>query len=222
MTNPSRFNVEPAYSSLRILIADDDDATPLILGQILPSMGHVVVGTARTGRTLVELCRQLNPDLVITDVMMPDMDGITAAGQIYHDSVVPVILLTAHYDAEFIRRAEESHVMAYLVKPISQAQLEPAIVIAMRRFREFEALRRDEADLRQALADRKIIERAKGILMSNVHLDEPAAFRRLQKLASEKNRKLVDVAQLIVAASEALGTPDGAVDGRARRGRTRQ
>ncbi len=203
--------------SLRILIADDDPSTPAILGKMLPALGHEVVGTAETGRELVELCQQFAPDLVITDVMMPDMDGITAAGHIYRDSVVPVILISAHYDPAFISRAEENHVMAYLVKPISQPQLEPAIAIAMRRFHEFEALRRDEADLRQALADRKIIERAKGILMSNVHLDEPAAFRRLQKLASEKNRKLVDVAQLIVAASEALGTSDGPIDDRKRR-----
>jgi response regulator NasT len=103
-----------------------------------------------------------------------------------------------------IARAEADHIMAYLVKPIKQADLEPAIGLAMRRFEQFESLRREATDLRQALADRKIIERAKGILMKRAGLDEQNAFRRLQKLASEKNRKLVDIASMIVTADEAL------------------
>jgi AmiR/NasT family two-component response regulator len=194
--------------SLRILVADDEPSMQAIFSKILPAIGHEVVGIAVTGRELVDKCRQLLPDLVITDVIMPDMDGIDAAGEIYRNSAVPIILVSARHDPELIERAEADHVMAYLVKPIGQAQLEPAIAIAMRRFHEFESLRKDTADLRQALVDRKVIERAKGILMSTARLDEQSAFRRLQKLASEKNRKLIDIAHTIVTASEALRPPD--------------
>ncbi len=176
--------------------------------KILPAIGHEVVGVAATGRELVEKCRQFTPDLVITDVKMPDMDGIDAAGEIYRELAVPVILVSAHHDGDLIARAEADHVMAYLVKPIKQAHLEPAIAIAMRRFGEFQALRKDTADLRQALADRKVIEQAKGILMSTARLDEQSAFRRLQKLASEKNRKLIDIAHMIITAKEALRPAD--------------
>ena len=153
-----------------------------------PVLGHEVVAVARTGRELVEQCRATHPDLVITDIKMPDMDGIDAAAQIYRDGPIPVILVSAYHDAEFIGRAEADHILAYLVKPIKQADLEPAIAIAMRRFEQFQALRKEAADLKQALEDRKIIERAKGILMKKPDLDEHDAFRRLQKLASDKNR----------------------------------
>ena len=162
---------------------------------------------AETGRELVEQCRATHPDLVITDIKMPDMDGIDAAAQIYREAAVPVILVSAYHDAEFIRRAEADHILAYLVKPIKQADLEPAIAIAMRRFEQFQALRKEAADLKQALEDRKIIEKAKGILMKKAGLDEHDAFRRLQKLASDKNRKLVEIAQIILTAEEAFEPP---------------
>jgi response regulator NasT len=142
-------------------------------------------------------------DLIITDIKMPDLDGIEAARQIGREGPVPVILVSAYHDAELIRRAEEEHILAYLIKPIKTADLEPAIAIAMRRFHQFQELRRQAADLAQALADRKIIERAKGILMKAAGLDEAAAFRRLQKLASDNNKKLVEVAHMIVLTEEA-------------------
>ncbi len=136
------------------------------------------------------------------------MDGIEAATKIYKEHAAPVILVSAYPDPEFIRRAEADHVMAYLVKPIKRADLEPAIAIAMRRFEQFQALRKEASDLKQALEDRKTIEKAKGILMSKAGLDEHDAFRRLQKLASDKNKKLVDIAQSILTAEEALGGKD--------------
>ena len=194
--------------ALRIVIADDEPRMQSYLRKVLPTLGHEVAGVAGTGRGLVEQCRTLNPDLVITDVKMPDMDGIEAAGEIYRMAALPVILISAHHDAELIERAEADHAMAYLVKPVKREHLEPAIAIAMSRFREFQALREDTESLRQALADRKIIEQAKGILMSNAHMDEPTAFRRLQKLASDKNRKLIDIAHMILTAKEALQPVD--------------
>jgi response regulator NasT len=115
-----------------------------------------------------------------------------------------VILVSAYHDAALIERAEMDHIMGYLVKPIKQSDLAPTIAIAVHRFAQFEELRREAADLKQALADRKIIERAKGILMKKTSLDEAAAFKRMQKLASDKNRKLVEIATMLVTAEEAF------------------
>jgi response regulator NasT len=193
-----------ADQSLRIAVADDEPDMRDYFQKILPRLGHQVVASAQNGNTLVEQCRLCHPDLVITDIKMPDMDGIDAACHIYGDNPVPVILVSAYHDADLIARAGADHIMGYLVKPIKQADLQPVIVLAMKRFEQFQALRKETADLRQALEDRKVIERAKGILMKRGPMDEPEAFRRLQKLASEKNRKLIDIAQMIVVAEEAV------------------
>src|SRR5262249_30792150 len=158
--------------------------------KMLPHLGHRIVAVAEDGRELVHLCKEQSPDLVITDIKMPEMDGIDAATETYRSMALPVILVSAYHDAELIARAEADHIMGYLVKPIKQADLEPVIALAMRRFEQFQELRKEAADLRQALEDRKIIERAKGIMMKVAHLDEQTAFRRLQKIASDKNLKL--------------------------------
>ena len=193
--------------SLRIAVADDEPDMQEYYRTILPALGHVVIAVAETGRELVEKCREQRPDLVITDIKMQDMDGIDAATQIYRDGPIPVILVSAHHDADFIRRAEANHILSYLVKPIKQADLEPAIAIVMRRFEQFQAMRQETADLKQALEDRKLIERAKGLLMKKASLDEAEAFRRLQKLASDQNRKLVEIAQMLLTAEEAFEKP---------------
>jgi AmiR/NasT family two-component response regulator len=190
--------------SLRIAIADDEPDMRDYFQEVLPRLGHTVVALAQNGRELVDLCRATNPDLVITDIKMPDMDGIDAAIKIYQERPVPVILVSAHHDANLIARAETDHVMGYLVKPIKQADLKPTIAIAVHRFEQFQAMHKEATDLRQALADRKVIERAKGILMKKGNLDEAEAFRRLQLLASEKNHKLVEIATMIVTADEAF------------------
>ena len=145
---------------------------------------------------------------MITDIKMPDMDGIDAATAIYRERPVPVILVSAFHEPDLIARAEDDHILGYLVKPIKQADLAPAIGLALRRFEQFEALRRETADLRQALDDRKVIERAKGVLMKRTGLDEQDAFRRLQKLASEESRKLVEIARMILVAERAAGRPE--------------
>jgi AmiR/NasT family two-component response regulator len=191
--------------TLRIAVADDEPDMRDYFRTILPLLGHEVVAVAGTGRELVEMCRATPPDLVITDIKMPDMDGIDAAARIYKDAAVPVILVSAHHDPATVRRADADYVMAYLVKPIKQADLEPAIAIAMRRFEQFQALHKEAADLKQALEDRKTIEKAKGVLMKKVGLDEHDAFRRLQKLASDKNKKLIEIARIILTAEEAYG-----------------
>ncbi len=193
---------------LRIAVADDELDMRDYLQAILPCFGHQVVAVASTGRELVEKCRNECPDLVITDIKMPDMDGIEAARQICKDCPTPIILVSAYHDHELVERAQEDHILAFLVKPIKQADLEPAIAIATRRFEQFQALHREAADLRQALEDRKLIERAKGLLMKRTGLDENDAFRRLQKLASERNHKLVEVAAMILTAEEAYQPAD--------------
>jgi response regulator NasT len=191
-------------AALRIAVADDEQDMRDYFQKCLSRLGHQVVAVTANGRDLVERCRALRPDLVITDIKMPDMDGIEAATQIYRDRPVPVILVSAYHDAALIERAEADHILGYLVKPIKQADLEPVIGLALRRFEQFEALRKEAADLRQALEDRKAIERAKGVLMKRGQLSEQDAFRRLQKLASEKSRKLVEVAQMVLVAEEAF------------------
>jgi len=190
--------------ALRIVVADDEALIRQYFQEILPDLGHEVVAAATNGRELVAHCRQHAPDLVISDIKMPEMDGIEAAREISRERDVPIILVSAFHDPELIERAKSSHVMAYLVKPIERADIETAIAIARRRFEELQAVKQDAADLRQALEDRKLIERAKGILMAKAGLSEPDAFRRLQKVASDKNRKLADIARMIVTAEEAL------------------
>jgi two-component system, response regulator PdtaR len=189
---------------LRIVVADDEADMREYFQKTLPEMGHEVVGVATSGRELVERCRELQPDLVVTDIKMPDLDGIDAAAEIYHDRPIPVILVSAFYEPDLIERAEQDHILAYLVKPIKHGDLEPAIAIATQRFAQFNALRTEANSLRQALEDRKLIERAKGILMLRAGLSEPDAFRRLQKLARDQNRKLVEIATMIVTDEKAL------------------
>jgi response regulator NasT len=191
-------------TGLRIVVADDEPEMRDFFEKVLPRFGHQVVAVAEDGSQLVEHCRRLEPDLVITDIKMPTLDGIEASSQICRERPVPVILVSAYHDPELIARAEADHVLAYLVKPIGLADLQPAIAIAMRRFAELKALQKDCTDLRQALADRKIIERAKGLLMKLANIDEKEAFQRLQVLASEKNQKLIDAAHSILAVEKAI------------------
>ena len=190
--------------SLRIAVADDEPRMRAYYQESLTALGHEVVAVAGTGAELVEKCRQVEPQLVITDIKMPDMDGIQASTAICRDRPVPVVLVSAYHDPELLERALEDHVLAYLVKPIKRPDLTTAIGVAMRRFREFSALRQEASDLRQALEDRKVIERAKGILMKRGELDEPEAFTRLQKLSRDKNRKLIEIARSVVTAEEAI------------------
>jgi two-component system, response regulator PdtaR len=194
--------------ALRIAIAEDERDMRDFFQKILPLLGHEVTVTAETGKQLVERCRATRPDLVITDIRMPDMDGIEATRILCQEEPLPVILVTAHHDAEVMKRAESESIMAYLIKPIKPIDLEPAIALSMRRFEQFQALRWEAVDLRRALEDRKLIERAKGIVMKRLVIDEAVAYRRLRKLASDRNWKLAEIAQRIVAADEIFQTLD--------------
>jgi response regulator NasT len=196
-------------ASLRIVIADDEPDMRKYFQKLLPRLGHQVVATAATGRELVERCRDLKPDLVITDIKMPDLDGIEAAVQIYRDRPVPIILVSAYHDPALIERAEADHILGYLVKPIKPTDLEPVIALTVRRFEQFQALRQEAAAnfqaahlMFQALEDQKTIERARSILMQREQLDEAAAQRRLQQLAAEQGKSLAAMAETLLAGEQ--------------------
>jgi response regulator NasT len=187
---------------LSIAVAEDEPLMQQYLEETLNLLGHKVICMVSHGRELIERCLALRPDLMMTDIRLPDMDGLDAAAEIYAIDPIPIIVISAFHDPQLIERAERNHVSAYLVKPIKQHDLEPAIAIAMSRFQEFRSMRQEADNLRQALEDRKLIERAKGLLMKRAGLDEPEAFRRLQKMARDKNQKLVEIAQIVITAEE--------------------
>jgi response regulator NasT len=189
---------------LRIVVADDEQDMRDYFAETLPEFGHEVVALASTGEELVEQCRRCQPDLVITDIRMPGVDGLTAAQQVAAERFTPFILVTAYHDSDVLEKAADAHVFSYLVKPVERAQIESAIAIAWKRYDHFEKLRRETSDLRQALEDRKVIERAKGILMKTGNLDEESAFKRLQKLSRQENKKMAEIARMIILAQQAL------------------
>lgn len=191
-------------TSLLIAVADDEPRMRDYYRETLPLLGHRVLCAAESGQDLVQSCRQSRPDLIITDIKMPDMDGIDAVNALCKEEPVPAILVSAYHAPEFYERTRSGQILGYLVKPIKQADLEAAIVIAMQRFEQFRALRTEAGELRQAIEDRKVIERAKGVLMRRAALSEEQAFRRLQKMARDENQKLVDVARLILKAEAAF------------------
>jgi response regulator NasT len=160
------------------------------------------VVTAQDGSQLVELCRAAPPDLVIADIKMPGLDGIEAAVQINAAKETPVILVSGFHDPALLERAEADHIMAYLIKPVGEPDVQAAVALAMRRFEQYQAIRWEAASLRQALEDRKVVERAKGAVMRRLRVDEGEAYRRLRELTSDNYRKLVDVSREVLGAEE--------------------
>ena len=191
-------------STLRILIADDEGLRLLSLRDQLYKLGHRVVGEANDGRLAVELARELKPDMAILDIIMPEMDGIEATRQIMNEHPLPIILLSAYSQCDLADRAAGAHAAAYLVKPVSDSDLLPAISLAISRFKEFQALHQEVDDLRETLETRKMVERAKSIMMRRLHLSEEEAFRRLQLRSQNENRKMGDLAKAIVTADSML------------------
>lgn len=198
-------------ATLRIAVADDEPRMRDYYREALSRMGHQVALAASNGRELIEGCRVIRPDLILSDIKMPDLDGIDAAIEIGREDPVPIILVSAYHDDELLDRARSGHVFGFLVKPVKQDDLKAAIAIAMQRFDEFQVLRSETGVLRQALEDRKIIERAKGVLMKKAGLDEEEAFRRLRRLARDGNQKLVEVARMILRAEAAFEPPSASI-----------
>ncbi len=198
-------NKGAAVAAIRILIAEDNDLVSLTLEEQLKGLGYDVIGIARSGAEAVSLAGRLRPDLIIMDIRMPEMEGTEAANRIREIYPVPIIMLTAYADKETIKKAEAAGALAYLVKPVNENELPPAINIALARFREIQALRHQVSELEESLEARKLIERAKGILMQRLGLNEREAYERLRQRARDKRAKMKDIAQAIIEAEELLG-----------------
>ncbi|MFO0930211.1 MAG: response regulator [Gemmataceae bacterium] len=193
---------------LRVAIADDDSEARDYLTEVLPRLGCEVVAVASSGHELLEGCRAASPDLIITDVRMPDLDGIEAAAEVNRGGLIPVVLISAHHDQQILGQLGRLPIMGYLVKPFTEGHLKATLAVAMVRFQQFQTLRQEADDLRQALEDRKAIERAKGVLMRRLGLDEVDAYRRLRSTASSRNLKLIEVAKQVIAAETVLSEFD--------------
>ena len=185
--------------SLRIIIADDEAVIRLGLRAMLEERGYAVVGEAADGRRAVDLAEKLRPDLVFLDIKMPGLDGLAAAEQLIVAHRVPVIILTAYGDRALIDRAREAGVMGYLMKPLREADLEPAIQVALARFRDLQALVEEVTDLQDALEGRKLVERAKAALMERLGLSDEEAYRRIQEASRTARRPMKEVAREVLA-----------------------
>ncbi len=191
-------NSKPA----RILVAEDEALIRLDLVEMLTEAGYEVVAQAANGIQAIELAKEFKPDLAILDVKMPELDGISAAEQIIE--IAPVLMLTAFSQKELVERARDAGVMAYVVKPFSIDDLTPAIEIAMSRHLQMRSLREEVSDLHERLETRKVIDRAKGILMAALALSEPEAFSWIQRAAMDRRISMKAVAEAVISPDAAL------------------
>ncbi|PBC71889.1 response regulator receiver and ANTAR domain protein [Streptomyces sp. TLI_235] len=187
----------------RIVIAEDEALIRLDLKEMLEEEGYTVVGEAGDGETAVNLVEELKPDLVILDVKMPVLDGLSAAERIHEQHLAPVLMLTAFSQRELVDRARDAGAMAYIVKPFSKSDLVPAIEMAVSRYTEMRTLEEEIADLSQRLETRKLVDRAKSVLQTKFGLTEPAAFRWIQKTSMDRRMTMAAVAQAVIEEGEA-------------------
>ena len=184
--------------SLRVVVAEDEALIRLDLVEMLTEAGYEVVGQAGDGEAAILITEKEKPDLVVMDVKMPKLDGISAAERIANQRIAPVVILTAFSQRDLVERARDAGAMAYLTKPSTIEDLMPAIELAVSRFQEIKQLDAEVTDLQDQLKARKLIEKAKGILMKNLKISEPEAFKWMQKTAMDKRRSMTDVAQLVM------------------------
>jgi response regulator NasT len=187
----------------RVLIAEDEALIRLDLAEMLAEEGYEVVGEAGDGETAVRLTEETHPDLVILDIKMPIMDGLAAAERIAQARLAPVVILTAFSQRELVERARQAGAMAYLVKPFQKSDLVPAIEVALSRFAELAALEKEVASLTERLETRKIVERAKGQMMTKYAMTEPQAFKWIQRTAMDHRLTMREVADRILAEAAA-------------------
>src|SRR6187397_545427 len=191
----------PADGVRRVVIAEDEALIRMDLAEMLGEEGYDVVGQAGDGQRAIELARELRPDLVILDVKMPVLDGITAAEHIAGGRIAPVVILTAFSQRELVDRARDAGAMAYLVKPFTKADLVPAIEMAVSRFAEIRSLDTEIGTLRERLEVRKLLDRAKGLLQTEHGLTEPEAFRWIQKTSMDRRLTMRTVAEAVIEGS---------------------
>ncbi|MEN6372383.1 MAG: response regulator [Armatimonadota bacterium] len=189
-------------SQFRIIIADDESLIRLDLKRMLEDMGHSVIGEAADGQKALELARSLKPDVAILDIKMPVMDGLDAAKVIDEEKIAPVVLLTAYNQQNLINRAKEAGVFAYLVKPFKESDLAPAIEVAISRYNKMQLLESQVGSLKEKLETRKIIDRAKGILIDKYKMTENDAFRRIQQQSMNTRRSMREIAEAVIIAQE--------------------
>lgn len=188
----------------RVIIADDESIIRMDLREMLTNLGYLVIGEVGDGRSAVNLARELRPDVVVMDIKMPDMDGIDAAKVLTEERISPVLLPTAYSQQELIERARDAGVVGYIVKPFRESDLSPAIEVAVARFAEFRALEKEVGDLKLALETRKLVDRAKGILMDTQDMTEAEAFRKIQKMSMNTRKPMKEVAEAIILAQQAM------------------
>jgi response regulator NasT len=188
----------------RVIIADDESIIRMDLREMLSNLGYLVVGEVGDGRSAVNLARELKPDVVIMDIKFEgdEFDGIDAARALTEERFAPVLLLTAYSQRELVVRAREAGVVGYLVKPFREADLVPAIEVALARFVEFQAMEQQVGDLKETLETRKFVDRAKGLLMDTQGLSEADAFRKIQKMSMNTRKPMKDVAEAIILAHQ--------------------
>ena len=191
-------------NKLRVVIADDDGVTLMALRKILANLGHEVVGEAGDGEQAVALAKERTPDLCMLDIRMPKMEGIAAAREIQALRPTAIIILSAHTETGLGVEAASVGAHAFLVKPFTENQIKPAIEVAMTNFSKSQQLEDQLHKATEAVEHRKLVERAKGIIMRQSGIDEEAAYLRLQKAARDGNRKLVDVARAVILADQML------------------
>lgn len=197
-----------AAGSLRVVIAEDEALIRMDLAEMLTEEGYNVVGQAGDGERAVEMVRELRPDLAVFDVKMPRLDGISAAALVAGARLAPVVMLTAFSQRDLVERARDAGAMAYLVKPFTQRDLVPAIEMAVSRYAELTALESEVSDLTERLETRKLLDRAKAVLQVKLGLDEPEAFRWIQKTAMDLRLSMGEVAQGVITHGPGL-SPDG-------------
>jgi AmiR/NasT family two-component response regulator len=185
-------------SRLRVLVADDDPIIRLDLKQMLANLGYEVVAEAGDGNEAVLLARSVKPDVCVLDVRMPERDGISAVAELVSEGISAAILLTAYSDQELVQKATEAGAFAYLVKPFKPQDLPPAIEVAVSRFRQTQALHKQVRELNQRLEARRIIERAKGLLMRKQGVSEEEAYARIRQKSMETRRSMREVAEAIL------------------------
>lgn len=188
--------------ALKIVIADDESIIRMDLREILEEAGHTVVAEGINGQQVLELVRKHKPDLAILDVKMPEMDGITAARLIYEENLAPVVLLTAFSQPEFVEKASEAGVHAYLVKPVQENNLFPAIEVALSRYHDMLNLEDELFKVKNTLESRKVLDRAKGLLMDAYNISEQEAFRKIQKYSMAKRKSIKEVAEMIIESAK--------------------
>lgn len=189
-------------NKLKVVIADDEALIRLDIGEMLTEAGYEVIGEAPNGKEAIDLVRALKPDLAILDVQMPVMDGIEASGIINEEMLAPVLLLTAFSQVDIVEKAKKAGVLAYIVKPVREEQLFPAIEIAVSRFKEIKDFSNELGSMKDALDNRIILDRAKGILMDSHGLKEDQAYKKLRQYAMNKRLSLKEVALIVIKAKE--------------------